>query len=134
LDAFARASKDADSKWSLLLVGNDRSEGAFEKRARTLGIASKVLFRGPMPPKDLATALRASDVVVLPSRFDGWGVTLNEGASAGLALVGSDACGASDHLISPGENGFVVEAGDVDSLARAMHAYVADAELAAQHG
>ena len=134
LDAFAKATKGAESRWSLLLVGNDRSRGAYERRASELGVASRVLFRRAMPPAELPSALRAAAVLVLPSRFDGWGVTLNEGASAGLALIGSDACGASDHLISPGENGFVVEAGNVRSLARAMQAYVTDAGLAARHG
>jgi glycosyltransferase involved in cell wall biosynthesis len=139
LTAFARATKDqpappTSTRWSLLLVGDDRSRGAYERQARELGISERVLFRGAMPPSDLATALRAAEVLVLPSRFDGWGVTLNEGASAGLALIGSDACGASDDLVSPGENGFVVAAGNVDSLSRAMRAYVVDVELAARHG
>ena len=139
LAAFARAttgaaSRSTSTRWSLLLVGDDRSKGAYERQARELGIETSVLFRGPIPPGDLATALRAAEVLVLPSRYDGWGVTLNEGASAGLALIGSDACGASEELVSPGENGFVVEAGNVDSLARAMGAYVVDPELSGRHG
>ncbi len=131
LRAFARLPS---TRYKLLLVGNDRSGGEFARLSSSLGIADRVLFRGPMPPRDLPSAIRAAHVLVLPSRFDGWGVTLNEAASGGLALIGSDECGASDHLIRRGDNGFVVRAGSVDSLAQALGAYVEDPDLAARHG
>jgi glycosyltransferase involved in cell wall biosynthesis len=73
-------------------------------------------------------------VLVLPSRFDGWGVVLNEGASMGLALISTGHCGAAYHLIQPGENGIRVNAGSVESLAAAMAAYTRNPELAAKHG
>ena len=52
----------------------------------------------------------------------------------GLALVASDRVGAAPHLIEAGENGFRVQVGSADSLARAMRAYMTDPCLAAQHG
>ena len=134
IEAFARAAADAVDEWSLLLVGDDRSAGEYPRRVAELGLSSRVLFRGSVKPDELPTVIRAADVLVLPSRFDGWGVVLNEAASAGLALIATTECGAADHLISRGENGYVVEAGNVASLARAMTAYARNPGLAERHG
>lgn len=133
LSAFAVISKGRDDI-VLLLAGNDLSNGGYVNQAKELGILDRVLFRGPIKPSDLAKVLACGQVLVLPSRFDGWGVVLNEAASAGLALIGSDMTGASHHLIEPGFNGFRFKAGSVTLLADAMRAYVHDPELATVHG
>lgn len=123
-----------NEEWVLLLVGNDRSGGAYQKLAQKLGISERVLFHGCMPANEISRALKCAKVLVLPSRFDGWGVVLNEAASLGMALVATDQVGAAYHLIDPGENGFRVRAGHVDSLARALISYVRHPELADSHG
>ena len=74
------------------------------------------------------------DVMLLPSRYDPWGVALVEGAMAGLAMVGSDRTGAADELVEDGVNGFVVKAGDEDDLLRVLRIYAADPALARRHG
>lgn len=133
LSAFARAGRRSlDSV--LILVGNDTTNGGYLRLARKLKIADRVLFRGPVAPDQLSRVMRTAQVLVLPSRVDGWGVVLNEGASAGLALIGSDMAGASYHLIRPGENGFRVRAGSTSSLATALAAYAEHPDIAACHG
>ena len=71
----------------------------------------------PFPP-GIAQWLRRADVLVLPSLFDGWGAVLNEGASAGKALISTTECGAAWHLIRHGDNGFRVQAGSEKALAQ----------------
>jgi glycosyltransferase involved in cell wall biosynthesis len=78
--------------------------------------------------------LQRCDVLVLPSRHDGWGVVLNEAASLGKALIASDACGGAHHLIVPQLNGFRFPSGDIAALAAAMQTYCADPALCARHG
>ena len=133
LEAFAQAV-DSSRDAVLLVVGDDRSGGAYARQAASLGIRDRVLFRDPVKAARISSVLRCASVLVLPSRFDGWGVVLNEGASVGLALIGSDAAGGAHHLIDPGENGYWVRAGDVASLACAMRAYLQAPGLAARHG
>jgi glycosyltransferase involved in cell wall biosynthesis len=99
-----------------------------------LGLSDRVLFRGVMPVTAVGSVLAACDVLVLPSRFDGWGVVLNEAASAGLALVASEKVGAAYHLIEPGLTGFRVKAECRSSLVTALRLYARDAELAGLHG
>jgi glycosyltransferase involved in cell wall biosynthesis len=133
INAFARI-QESSGDWVLVLVGPDRSEGKYAAQVGDLRIGKRVLFRGAIAPPCVASVLQSAAVLVLPSRFDGWGVVLNEGASLGLALISTDRCGAAYHLIAPCENGFRVRAGSVESLAAAMATYVKNPELAAKHG
>lgn len=131
LKAFARLDTP---DWCVVLCGLDRANGAYQALARKLGIEDRVLFFGAHPSDRMAEVYAAADLFVLPSRFDGWGAVLNEAASLGLPVVGTDWCGASWHLVEPGKTGFRVRAGSVGSLAKAMRHYVADPALAARHG
>ncbi len=134
LRAFARLAKE-NSDWVLLLVGDDRTGGYYQRLAHKLGIGDKVLFRGAVDWSHVPRILKCADVLVLPSRGkDGWAVVLNEAASLGLALIASDQVGGAYHLIEPAESGFRVSAGSVNSLATAMGAYVRDPALATFHG
>ncbi len=118
----------------LELAGTDRSDGAYAREAVRLGIGHAVEFTGMIEAARVGDVLGRCDVFVLPSRHDGWGVVLNEAASAGKAIVASDACGAAHHLVSHGANGFRFPAGDVGALTAAMLEYCRNPQLAVRHG
>jgi len=131
LRAFARLRAD---DWCLVLCGLDRADGMYWKLAHKLGIGERVLFLGAYPVERIAEVYAAADVFVLASRFDGWGAVLNEAASAGVPMIGTDLCGASWHVVDDGRTGFRVQAGSVGALAKAMQTYVADPSLIESHG
>jgi len=133
LKAFAKATSESRNV-VLILVGNDSSHGRYLAMAEDLKISDRVLFRGPISPELLGSAFAACDVFVLPSRFDGWGVALNEAALMGRALIATTSVGAAEHMIEPGQNGFRVHAGDVRGLQAALQTYILRPELAHQHG
>jgi glycosyltransferase involved in cell wall biosynthesis len=58
--------------------------------------------------------------LVLPSRFEPWGVAISEGAAAGLPIIATNACGAVPHLVHDFANGRVARSGDVRSLVECM--------------
>lgn len=118
----------------LELVGNDLQNGEYTRIAERLEIQHAVRFSGVIEPARLGTALGRCDVLILPSRHDGWGVVLNEAASVGKALIASDACGAAHHFIQPEINGYRFPAGDRAALASAMLAYCRNPALARRHG
>lgn len=133
LRAFARvATVERDSR--LILVGDGPTGGLYRQQAHCLGVAERVLFRGAVPPSALPGVLRCANTLVLPSRFDGWGVCLNEAASMGLALIASDQVGAAYHLIEPGRNGIRVKSACADALTAALLTYARNSGLAEQHG
>jgi glycosyltransferase involved in cell wall biosynthesis len=118
----------------LELAGTDKSGGAYAREAERLGVRHAVDFTGMIEAAHVGVVLRGCDVLVLPSRHDGWGVVLNEAASAGKAIIASDACGAAHHLVLPGVNGFRFPSGDVAALSAAMLEYCRDPSLASRHG
>lgn len=118
----------------LNLVGYDETGGSYRQLADHLGLARAVTFAGSVPAAQIGGSLRDCDVLVLPSRFDGWGMVINEAASLGKALIATDACGAAHHLIVPDVNGFRVPRDDHRALAEAMVRYCREPDLARRHG
>lgn len=59
-------------------------------------------------PPDLGRYLASGRCLVLPSRFEPWGVVLHEAAAAGLILIATRECGATSAFVRDGINGFVV--------------------------
>lgn len=134
MKAYREAIKYDDKKlWVLVLVGNDNTRGRYTKLAKSLGIEDRILFAGVVPAKNILRFHAIADVLVLPSRFDGWGATVNESCSQGKAVIVSDHCGAS-MLVDPGRNGFIFKSGDWRSLAYAMGMYISNPDLALIHG
>ena len=70
-------------------------------------LASRIQFAGFQSVESLPRWFSQADVLVLPSRHDGWGVVVNQAIAAGLAVVCSDAVGAAADLVEPGANGLV---------------------------
>jgi glycosyltransferase involved in cell wall biosynthesis len=118
----------------LELAGKDQPGGLYERMAERLEITHGVRFSGVVDAENIGSVLQRCDVLILPSRHDGWGVVLNEAASLGKALIASDACGAAHHLIATEINGYRFPTGDRSALASAMLAYCRNPSLARRHG
>ena len=76
--------------------------------------------RGFTQPGEQAEIFAQHGAFVLASNFEPWGVVLAEAAASALPLICTTACGAGLDLVRQGENGLLVEPGDVAGLARAM--------------
>jgi glycosyltransferase involved in cell wall biosynthesis len=72
-----------------------------------------------IPHRKLMKRYKEASVFVLPSLADGFGMVVTEAMSRGLPVITTDNTGAAD-VITHGENGFVVPAGDVDALVEQM--------------
>lgn len=131
LKAFAELKSN---KWCLVLCGLDREDGIYEALAKKLRIEDQVLFLGAYPSDKISEVYGSADVFVLPSLFDGWGAVLNEAASLGLPLIGSDLCGGSHHLIQEDKNGYIARAGSSRSLCGSMREYVDHPDKIQEHG
>jgi glycosyltransferase involved in cell wall biosynthesis len=133
LSAFAELVVQ-NPKAGLILVGRDSNDFDYPRMAERLGIAGQVLFRGTVQSDLIGHVLSCAQVLVLPSRFDGWGMVINEAASAGKAIIATSSCGASYHLIEEGRNGYMIQSGNVKALADRMGIYCKNPELSRKHG
>jgi glycosyltransferase involved in cell wall biosynthesis len=91
----------------LVLLGDGPLRESF-KNGLSAEVASKIFCRGSVPEADLLPYFQASDIFLMPSHYDGWGVTLTQAACAGLPLIGSDTTGSSFDVIEENANGFVL--------------------------
>lgn len=107
-----------------LIVGEGEQRDSLELEAKNLN--GHVVFTGQIPLSDLRLCYYASDIFVLPTHHDPWGLVINEAMACALPVITTDAAGASLDLIK--NNGYVIRSGDVRSLSSAIEALM-DAKL-----
>lgn len=106
--------KKSHKDFYLLLVGKGEKKETLQKQAVDLEISEIVIFYDYMSANELAAFYKLSDVFVLPSKFEPWGLVVNEALACGLPVVASDKVGSVDDLIIPGENGDVFANGNLE--------------------
>jgi len=94
----------------------------------------RVTYAGFQPPDELPRFFAQADVFVLPSRYEGWGVVVNQAIGAGLPVICSDAVGAGCDLVEEEKNGLKFKTGDVLDLAEKMRRFVTEPSLSAKLG
>ncbi|WP_382153023.1 glycosyltransferase [Hydrogenophaga sp. ANAO-22] len=109
----------------LRIIGQGQEAANLQQLAHELGIAERVDFSPALPNAETVAAMAAADVLVLPSRFDGWGAVVNEALMVGTPVICSNRCGASD-VIENGRNGYVFEAGNARSLRERLQSICQD--------
>jgi glycosyltransferase involved in cell wall biosynthesis len=75
---------------------------------------------GFVQPAELGKWMNGIGCLIVPSRFEPWGVVISEAAWAGLPIIATDACGAVPHLVHDFANGRIAHAGDSRSIAACM--------------
>jgi glycogen(starch) synthase len=115
----------------LLVAGTGTQRRGLEERARACRVRRSVAFLGHVPDDDLAALLAAVDAVVLPSRYEPFGVVALEAAAAGAPLVASTAGGLAEVVVD-GRTGVSFAPGDVAGLAAAVGRVLTDPAAAAR--
>ena len=98
LQAFARL----DARARLLLVGREADLPGWLAALPAERARAAWSTRASRPPEALPRFFARADVFVLPSRYDGWGVVVNQALGAGLPILCSDAVGAAADLVRAG--------------------------------
>lgn len=119
--ALAAFSNSRLAGRATFLVAGDGPERARLEHGAPAGVR----FLGDQDRESLRRLYHSADLLVFPSRYDPWGLVLNEAACAHIGAIASDGAGATRDLLRDAENGIVVPADDVDAL-RAAFDRVAD--------
>ena len=120
IDALLRACGELPViGWRLDCYGDGPERPRLEQVARSLGLADRVAFHGVVSNDAVRSALAQADCAVLPSRFDGWGMLVNESLAAGTPVICTAACGAAV-LVSSDRLGSVVQPHSVAVLKAAL--------------
>jgi len=102
-------------KWRLHVVGDGVDRDKFVKLCARLGLTDSVHLYGALPNSEAMNLICKSDLLVLPSRWDGWGAVVNEALMCGVPAVCSDKCGAAD-LLDGHERGEVFSSNSILAL------------------
>lgn len=117
LEAFSRALA-AGAEMTLTLIGDGPERSALESQAAKLGISEQVSFTGTLLGEQVPVVFRESDVFVLPSRHEGFGVALIEAMATGLPVVATRSGGPQDIVTEA--DGLLTDPDDAAALADAM--------------
>ena len=118
LMAFKTLMASTQGPIELVLVGDGDYEQPARLLARRLGLADDVFFAGKRPNAEIPLWMNASDLVVLPSLSEGFGVVLVEAMACGKPVVAT-ACGGPEDIVTS-HTGILVPPADEKALARAM--------------
>jgi glycosyltransferase involved in cell wall biosynthesis len=117
-------ASNAGANVHLVMVGDGplRAESESYSSSRNL----PVTFAGFLNQTAMPAAYAASDILVLPSRSETWGLVVNEAMASGIPAIVSDQVGCAPDLVIPGESGSVFPAKDHHALARLIVEYATD--------
>jgi len=110
---FEKVQKEIPSKLILIGDGPDRSE--CERLSRELDLCEKVKFLGKQD--GLVEILSSSDLFLIPSQSESFGLAALEAMACGLPVI-SSSVGGLPELVRHNETGFIAEIGDVDRMAK----------------
>ncbi len=129
LEALKRLEPDS---WQLTVIGSlDTDPGYARSVLRMLdhlGIADQISLLGAQPPEHVGAWLSRSDVFVMPSWHEGFGIAYLEAMGHGVPPIGTIRGGASD-LIEDGVSGYLVPPGNPEMLAERLSELSADRDL-----
>ena len=114
LQAFASA---AIPNTKLVFAGDGAQRAELEKEAAMRNIANKVQFLGFVNQSQLPKLYKSADLMVIPSRYEPFGLVVNEAMLCGCPVVASDRVGAVRDLITHGKTGYVYPCDDTNALA-----------------
>lgn len=117
LKVFARVNKRIPSK--ILMVGDGPERYKLEEMCTMLGLCSRVKFIGKV--RDTQAVLEISDLFLLPSETESFGLAALEAMAVGVPVISSNTGGIPEVNVH-GETGFLSNVGDVDDMAKnALH-------------
>jgi len=82
------------------IIGEGNQKSKIQKYCIQKGISHLVNFRGVIPMNEINSLLCNYDILILPSKHDGWGAVINEAITSGLFVICSDKCGAKSLILN----------------------------------
>jgi len=118
-DILLRAfSLVASSNDQLLIAGTGSLKTNLKILSKTLKIESQVRFLDYI--SDVESLLKKSDILVLTSNSEAFGMVLAEGLSQGLQVVSTNCFSGPSEVLNHGKYGFLAEVDNINSVASAM--------------
>jgi glycosyltransferase involved in cell wall biosynthesis len=108
-----------ENSYFLTVIGDSSMDksyvGFIKNEIREKHLDDQVLLTGSINNYELAVKLKENHVLAVPSYYEGFGIAFLEGMGFGLPSIGTTS-GAAGEIITHGQNGFLIPAGDSQAL------------------
>ncbi len=119
LDAFHLTRQKSKENWGVIILGDGELKTDLQQFVSNKNIQN-ISFQIGVSWQQVPEYLALSDVLVLPSYSEPWGLVVNEAMACGLPVIVSEKCGCTIDLVKNGENGFIVEPDNIEQLTNLM--------------
>jgi glycosyltransferase involved in cell wall biosynthesis len=123
ITAIGALDKISVFDWRFDVVGNGPELEHWKRVSAESRVSERVCFSPGVDNRVVGRLLDHADMLLLPSRWDGWGAVVNEALMCGVPVVCSSNCGAADLLREPWR-GSVFKAGSVKSLRNVLRGWI----------
>ncbi len=132
LHAMKQVLQSAPST-TLAVIGDGPDKFALQSLAEKLHIDSNILWLGSKSQEETFQLYGVMDVVVVPSEFEGFGLSAAEAMAASLPVIASGVGGLRE-VVDDGKSGILVSFGDVEKMTSSLLELLSDAERAKDMG
>jgi len=135
VDIFLKALAKLPAGIKGIIVGDGDLRPVYMEVSKKLGLSERLTFAGRVSDDELPDYYRLASVTVLPSITMGeaFGLVLIESLACGTPVVASNLPGVRT-VVSDGQDGFLVQPGDVDDLTEKIHRLLGNVRLNEEMG
>ncbi|MBO5070918.1 MAG: glycosyltransferase family 4 protein [Roseburia sp.] len=120
LDLLMPALARTDAGIKLVIVGEGSEEAVLRAQIAELGLTERVTFKGFLEGEALAECYEKSDVFVIPTREDCYGLVILEAMCASLPVIASKYADGAFDIMEDGVHGRIVDPYETKELAKAI--------------
>ncbi|MDY6933220.1 MAG: glycosyltransferase family 4 protein [Spirochaetota bacterium] len=117
-----------DDRIQLFIVGDGPDRINLENLVKNLKLEKRIHFLGYLSDEEKYKYLSVSDIFILPSMHEGFGIVYMEAMYCGLPIVCTNHGGQTDFLIN-GENAILIDVGDIKACSEAILKFYKDKEF-----
>lgn len=113
--------------WEWHIFGDGETRAKITKQIEELGLSNKVIFEGQVD--NIYERYKEFSLMVMTSRYEGFPMSLLEGAANFLPLISFDVKTGPDEIIEDNQNGFLITFDDIDDFAKKIGKLLLDDSL-----
>ncbi len=114
------------SDFKLIVCGKGEDEKKFLKLINDMNSEREnIIYRGWISGKEKMNLYKEGDILLLPSYYEGMPMVILEAMAFGLPIVSTNIAGIPD-LVVEGENGYLLDPGDVDGFINKIYLFIKD--------
>ncbi len=118
IEALALAHPMLQGDWEAIIIGGGELESTLKQQIHSHHLQQHIQLLGKKDKKEIIQTLQNSDIFVLASRSETFGVVYIEALACGLPIIATD-CGGPRDIVTT-ENGILIPSDDVNALSKAI--------------